>query len=143
MARSSNKYTDEIGAAIIEAVRGGAFRKHAAAAQGVTESALNHWLVRGREGVDPYAAFAIELDRAVAEDAIRNQSIINAAAAGLTGRPAGDWRAAAWCLERKHPTLYGARQVVSTPAPPAEVEPAAPAPVERAPAVYSPFKANA
>jgi len=130
----TNKYSPELGDLIIDAVRKGAFRKHAAAAVGVTEAALNHWLVQGRDGREPYVSFATELDRAVADDAIRMQDIINRAAESKLG--GGDWRAAAWNLERKHPTLYGARQVTQIQPTPAEVTPPAPTPEPRP---FSPF----
>ena len=63
---------------------------------------MRAWIKRGTEtDEEPFASFASDVMVARAEDAIRNQAVINAAA------EAGDWKAAAWNLERKHSELYG------------------------------------
>ena len=129
-------YSAELGDEIVAAVREGAFVQHAAAMVGVSEAALAEWLELGREGREPYATFATELDRAIAEDAVNNQRIINAAAL-VRDKTTGDWRAAAWNLERKHPALYGQRQpLAETPPPPVP----SPRPGGGGDTVYSPFK---
>jgi len=97
-------FTPEIAAQIIKHLRAGAFKTHAAAAAGVSISALGDWLEKGAAGDPRYAAFARDAEIAIAEDAVRNQAIISAAAAGPIK---GDWKAAAWNLERKYPKLYG------------------------------------
>ena len=101
------RLTPEIQAKIIEHLELGAFKSHAAAAVGLSRHAIDEWLQRGNEGEEPYAAFALAVNAAIAKDAIRNQAIISNAAMNNTP---GDWRAAAWNLERKHPKLYGHRQ---------------------------------
>lgn len=101
------RLTQEIQDKIVEHLKAGAFKSHAAAAVGLSRMTIDEWLRRGSEGEEPYAAFALAVNAAIAEDAIRNQGIISRAA--FQDAP-GDWRAAAWNLERKHPKLYGHRQ---------------------------------
>lgn len=103
MTRAS-KCTPEVRAAILERLREGAFKKHAARAAGIAHQTLEDWLSRGANGEEPYASFAEEVERAIAEDAVRNQGIITQAS---REKIEGDWRAAAWNLEKKHPKLYG------------------------------------
>jgi hypothetical protein len=98
------KYNAEVHAAIIRHLRLGAFKVHAAQAAGISIDALEQWLKLGRAGDRRYAEFAIEVDKAMAEDAIRKTAVISTAA--LKGH-VGDWRAAAWDLERRYPKLYG------------------------------------
>lgn len=104
MAGRKTLLTPDVRAQIISALASGAFKKHAANAAGVTERTLNNWLRRGEEGEEPYASFVAEVDTAIARDALRNQAVISQAA---VGKAAGDWKAAAWNLERKFPRLYG------------------------------------
>lgn len=98
------KLTPEVEETILRHLRTGAFRKHAAEAAGVTEFAFDDWMRRGAEGEKPFAQFAQKVRKAQAEDAIRSQSIITRA---QLGKIDGDWKAAAWTLERKYPKLYG------------------------------------
>lgn len=86
---------------ILRHLKGGGFQKHAAEAAGIEWRTMRYWLERGDNGEKPYAAFAVEVRRLLAEDALRCQSIITRA------QLAGDWKAAAWSLERKHPREYG------------------------------------
>lgn len=101
-------YTPAVHKEIVASLKRGAYQVHAANAAGVSMTSLLSWVKQGREGVEPYIQFAIDVDRARAEDALRNQAIISAAA---VGKIAGDWKAAAWNLERKFPKLYGKRQM--------------------------------
>lgn len=104
------KYSADVHAEIVRYLKAGAFKTHAAQAAGVSISALESWLTKGREGVEPYVQLARDVEQAIATDAVRNQAIISQAA---QGRISGDWKAAAWNLEKKHPKLYGsaAREV--------------------------------
>jgi hypothetical protein len=95
-------YTPELHAAIVKSLRHGAYQVHAANGAGISITTLQRWVKLGRNGVEPYVRFAEDVDRARAEDALRNQAIISAAALK-------DWKAAAWLLERKFPKLYGRR----------------------------------
>lgn len=102
-------YTPEVHKEVVASLKRGAYQVHAANAAGVSITTLQRWVKLGREGVEPYVQFAIDIDRARAEDALRNQAVISAAA---IGKVAGDWKAAAWNLERKFPKLYGRRAMM-------------------------------
>jgi len=98
------KYSAALHAKLIEYLEGGAFKKHAANAVGISANTLAAWLKRGEDGEEPYAQLALDVEKAIAKDAVRNQLIISKAAQGVH---LGDWKAAAWNLERKFPKLYG------------------------------------
>jgi|GEM_PF-1168510 len=98
------KLTPEVEETILRHLRMGAFRKHAAEAAGISDFAFDDWMRRGDEGEKPFAAFVEKVRKAQAEDALRSQSIITRA---QLGKIDGDWKAAAWVLERKYPKLYG------------------------------------
>lgn len=100
----SPKYTPAVHAKIVEALELGAFKRHAAAAAGIGWRTLEQWMQWGDEGREPYVSFAHDCEVAIGKDALRNQAIVSKAA---SGPHAGDWKAAAWNLERKHPKLYG------------------------------------
>lgn len=102
-------YTPEVHREVVASLKRGAYQVHAANAAGVSITTLQRWVKLGREGVEPYVQFAIDVDRARAEDALRNQAVISAAA---VGKVPGDWKAAAWNLERKFPKLYGRRAMM-------------------------------
>lgn len=91
---------------IIKHLKVGAFRRHAAEAAGVSEDAVNSWLTRGAAGEKAYVTFYEDVRKVQAEDAIRSQSVITRAQLAHID---GDWKAAAWNLERKYPKLYGAQ----------------------------------
>lgn len=100
-----NQYTPEVHAKIVEAVANGAFKTHAARCAGIHPKTLDNWLRLGGEGDAQYVQLYDDVHEAIANDALRNQTIINQAASSK-GK-VGDWKAAAWNLERKHPKLYG------------------------------------
>lgn len=99
-----SKYSPEVHAKIVKNLQAGAFKTHAAQAAGISHHTLDVWLKWGREGREPYAQFAEDCEQAIAEDAVRNHLVITKAALGPIE---GDWKAAAWLLERKFPDLYG------------------------------------
>lgn len=102
------KLTPDVAQAILRAIRAGSYLEEAAAAVGVAQSTLYLWLQKGREGVDAqHIAFSEAVERARAEDAVRDLALISSAA----GRPVGDldWRAAAWKRERKDPAKWGVK----------------------------------
>jgi hypothetical protein len=99
-------YNAEVHKTIIEHLRAGAYKVHAANAVGISIGTLDAWVKAGREGRALFVEFAREVDMARAQDAVRNQAIISAAAMRKID---GDWKAAAWNLERKFPKLYGKR----------------------------------
>lgn len=80
----------------------------------MTEAELDEWLEAGRRGREPYATLARDVDQAIADDVIRNQTVVSRAATG-DGNPRADVSAAKWNLERKHPHLYGRQAVDVTP----------------------------
>jgi DNA-binding transcriptional MerR regulator len=75
---------------------------------GVSAQTLKWWLTKGLlEGAEePYASFAREYSDAVIE---QEDSVLDELLKGDTGRNGGDWKAAAWWLERRHPKRWGAR----------------------------------
>jgi hypothetical protein len=102
--RGPYKLKPEVEETILRHLRTGAFQVHAAEAAGIEWRTFKNWLDLGDEGVKPYAAFTIKVRQLQAEDAIRSQAVITRA---QLGRIDGDWRAAAWSLERKYPKIYG------------------------------------
>jgi hypothetical protein len=98
------KLNKEVEETILRHLRTGAFFKYACEAAGVDVRTGRYWLERGENGEKPYAEFALKVMKARAEDAIRGQSIITRAQMGHVD---GDWKAAAWNLERKYPKEYG------------------------------------
>jgi hypothetical protein len=98
------KLTKEVEETILRHLRAGGFIKHACDAAGIDHRTMRYWLEKGEAGKRPYAAFAKKLLKVRAEDALRSQSVITRA---QLGKVEGDWKAAAWSLERKHPKEYG------------------------------------
>lgn len=105
------KYSAEVHAKLVQALEVGAFKKHAADAAGISIEVLTSWLEQGAQGKAPYDKLLEEVNAAIARDAIRNQAAISKAASGVF---AGDWKAAAWNLVKKHPKLYGNSEPVFT-----------------------------
>lgn len=86
------KKTPERLAAIVEAVRNGAYAKHAAIAAGIGETTLWEW-----QQADP--AFAETIAQAQAERT-------NAAIQSIADHGMRDWKANAWLLERTQPADF-------------------------------------
>jgi hypothetical protein len=67
---------------------------------GVAKSTVAEWVLRGERGEEPFAEFSARWAQARARaQAVLVGNIRDAAAAG-------DWRAAAWALERANPEEY-------------------------------------
>lgn len=98
------KLKPEVEEAILRHLRAGAFLKHACEAAGIRYRTLKYWMDAAEDGDRRFEPFALKVLRLQAEDAIRSQSIITRA---MMGRIDGDWKAAAWNLERKYPKEYG------------------------------------
>lgn len=95
------KLNDEVIDRISTAIYTGASLKSAAAIAGVDESTLTEWLKQGRnEGGELEQRLAVEVGKALAHFKARLESTVAAHAEG-------DWRAAAWRLERSFPDEYG------------------------------------
>ncbi len=105
MAGRKTKLTPEVQKKIVEYIRGGAYKAHAAEAAGVSVDAVDNWIRRGEDSdEEPYTEFAAAMRQAQGEDAVRDVQVISRAATD------GDWKAAAWKLERKYPAEFGQRQ---------------------------------
>lgn len=98
------KLTKEVEETILRHIRAGAFLKHACEAAGIEDRTLRYWMQHADNGKKRYVAFAQKVLKARAEDALRAQSVVTRA---MLGPIAGDYRAAIWSLEKKHPKLYG------------------------------------
>ncbi len=94
--RPPSGITDDQAAAIYESVRSGVPPEPAAGVVGVKKRTLFDWLERGRRdgAEEPYATFATEVDRALADWETHDIGIIGKAAEN-------QWQAAAWRLERR------------------------------------------
>jgi hypothetical protein len=64
----------------------------ACVAAGIPWNTCKDWLKRGKEGTEPYAAFALAMNQAKAQWAAGQVVRISTAS---------DWRASAWLLERR------------------------------------------
>jgi len=102
--RGPYKLTREVEDTILRHLKTGAFQKHACEAAGIEYRTMKNWLDRADAGEPRYVKFATAVRKVQAEDAIRSQSIITRAQLGHID---GDWKAAAWALERKYPKEYG------------------------------------
>jgi hypothetical protein len=98
--------TPEFQERYVAAIRRGLSPNRAAALCGVADSTVTRWKERAAEDPDgPYAAFFVEVHAARATREAELLDLVHAAAEDLVedGRTRrGDWRAAAWVLERQH-----------------------------------------
>lgn len=102
---SPYKLTDTIRVALTRHVRAGSPYHNAAGLCGVPVRTLNYWLSKGREGVEPYAAFYADMERARMEcqqDCIRT----------VITKASDDVSSAQWWLERTQPDVFGKTQTV-------------------------------
>ena len=97
--------TSEVQTLLVRALTLGVTKKTACQYAGITPATLCNWANRAEEGESPYFELFEALEKAEAESVIRAMSQIENAA------KEGTWQAAAWRLERTHPTEYG-RQIV-------------------------------
>lgn len=95
MARPS-KFTDETRKKLIQALSIGCTYELAAKYAGIHEATFYSWLTKGREGHPGFLKFY--------EDAKKAEAICATGALGVIVQSAreGDWKAAAWFLERRH-----------------------------------------
>jgi hypothetical protein len=95
------KLTEEAQETIIRAVRMGNFINAAAGFAGVTTATVFNWLRIGKtEEIGPHHNFFVAVRQAEAEAEARCLAIISMAA------QQGDWKAAAWLLERRFPKRW-------------------------------------
>lgn len=102
-----SKLTPERRKRLLDAIRAGAPKTHAAAAAGIDRETLRRWERRAEEPNAPaeYVAFAADLHACEAEAFVTLTATVRQAART-------DWRAAAWLLERRAPDEYGRRDRV-------------------------------
>lgn len=99
-----SKLTPEVSKAICDALRVGATHRMAADYAGVDPATFQRWLADPRA---QFREFRESVKRAEAKGDIAALAVIQKAADG------GQWQAAAWRLERRHPDEFGRRQVVA------------------------------
>ena len=107
MARTC-KLTVETKKRIIDAISLGAADCHAAAYAGINRHTLEDWIKRGEAEEEPFATFAAEVADAKGSRTIRWLSKIEQAAKD------GEYKAAIWQLEQRHPDEYGRRRIEMT-----------------------------
>ena len=102
------KLTPEVTEKICAGIRSGLYLEDAASLAGVDVRSVHRWMARGDDEPDgQHAAFCHAIKKAVSETQVAALGIIRTAAEG------GNWTAAAWYLERRHPNLWGRRAVAS------------------------------
>jgi len=105
-----SKLTLQVEEQLVQALRMGTSRKHAAIYAGIDEATLRRWMARGRvEREGPHA----ELHRAVVEAEAKAQIVAMGCVAKAIRE--GDWKAATWLLERKAPEQYAPRSRLFDP----------------------------
>lgn len=100
------KLTDEVTQAIVEILARGGYAETAAVAAGISKATFYEWMGRGdpagsKKVDEPYRVFRLKIEEARAQgESVRVQQVAAAAADG-------EWRAAAWMLEREFPDRWG------------------------------------
>lgn len=92
----------------IAALEAGGYLQDAADYAGIGRSTANLWMAKGRAGEAGYVDFVEAVERAQAGAIAKDLEAIAKAAKD------GDWRAAAWRLEHRHPTKFGPHLNVRT-----------------------------
>ena len=104
---------------LLEAIRLGMYTEHACAYAGIASRTFRLWREKAENGVEPYASFWLEVNKAEADAIIRRVARIEQA-----GKE-GQWQADAWLLERKYPDKFGRKeklQLQGEPNAPVEIE---------------------
>ena len=93
MARPT-KLTKQVKTKILEALKLGATREHAASYAGIAPRTFYNWMAQGKgDQKGPYLQFFHDVKKAEGENTVVMLGIVKAASED-------DWKAAAWCLER-------------------------------------------
>jgi transposase len=95
------KLTSEVQKRICDALSVGATHRLACEYGGISHETLYTWLHKGTDGKAPYVEFVDAFTRAQGTAAVGWLAKIEQAAS------AGDWRAAAWKLEKRYAEGYG------------------------------------
>jgi len=105
-----SKLTLELQEKIVQALHLCNHRKHAAEFAGIEERTLRRWMARGKNPNDhEYTAFRAAIVEAEAKAKVMAMGCIAKASRD------GDWKAAAWLLERKAPEHYAPRSSLFDP----------------------------
>lgn len=109
------RLTPSVEKKVIKALKDGNYIETAAALAGISKSSIYEWLKRGAREIqrlednprarlkkeeEPFVRFSDAVEKAQAMAEARDLSLIGQAAEG-------DWKAAAWRLERKFPDKWG------------------------------------
>lgn len=116
LAHRPTKLTEELTARIAALLRNGNYIATACGVAGIHPDSYFAWRERGEADIEAgvrsaFAEFAEATTRARAEGRALLLQEIRSASRGTERRP-GDWRAAAWILERSWPEEYGPRREV-------------------------------
>jgi transposase-like protein len=98
-----SKFTPEVREKVLQALRMGHYRSVAATYAGISHETLRRWMKEAENSTaDPeFRAFRNEIDVAESQAEVIDLGFIRQAARD------GEWRAAAWRLERAHPDRWG------------------------------------
>ena len=98
-----SKFTEDTRDKILTALRMGHYRTVAATYAGISHETLRRWLKEAENPTAPpeYRAFRDDVDVAEAQAEVIDLGLVRQAARD------GEWRAAAWRLERAHPDRWG------------------------------------
>lgn len=101
-----SQFNQERATRLIQAVRGGNYLVTASGFAGISYSTLRRWIQKAEDPNAPpeYAIFREELEKARADAEVAALAKIQKAASE------GDWRPAAWFLERSFPDRWGRRE---------------------------------
>lgn len=99
------KFTPEVTSKILAAIRGGNYIETAAAWAGVDKVTIYDWLKQGAaQDTGKFRDFSNAVAEALAHAEIADVNYVGEAA------KKGDWRAAAWRLERRNPKKWGRQE---------------------------------
>jgi hypothetical protein len=100
-ARARKVPTPEVTRRICTLVQHGVPLRYALVSEGLAKTTVRRWRARGETGEQPFADFTRELNAAVGKLVSSMVMCVHDAAM------AGDWKAAAWFLERRCPKEFG------------------------------------
>lgn len=98
--QQSEGLTPELRSRFIGYLKLGNYVETVCRATGISVNTYYRWMAEAREGREPYATFALEVDEALA---IAEMGDL----AQLKKHSAEHWQAASWRLERRHPDRWG------------------------------------
>lgn len=122
-----SKFTPAVRQLIVDGLKAGLPIRHACALAGIDTAQFYRWRTRGETAAEgsTWRQFFLDCEGAQAEMVKGSLAVITQAATD------GDWRAAAWKLERRMPEQFGARERPAASSGPVVIElawPGSPAP---------------